>query len=328
MEKPYISFVVTARNDDYGGHWQDRINAFIKILAYQSERTHLPCELVFVEYNPVKDKKTLREELIIPKNVFFRTRFITVPEEFHKTLPDNDKVKICEFIGKNIGIKRASGEFICGTNPDVLYSDELFDFFAEKKLNKSVFYRINRVDTSIKRFEPSASPETMLGTARKRQTKIMYPDQTVYLSYARWLDDFIHGRSLKMFLRCPVLNFLRKIDLEKIHENAAGDFLLSHKDNWDKAGGYDERTVGSGVLDSYILYVMFCAGIRQILLPYPIFHLHHHHKGVKYLASHAQLRADAQEMLATRTPYKKRNAGWGFTDVQFTEREASRLTAI
>jgi len=319
MEKPYISFVVTARNDDYGGNWQNRINTFMKVLAYQAERVRLPIELVFCEYNPVPNKPLMAEELVVPKNIFFHTRFIVVPNEFHKSLPDNDKVPVCEFIGKNIAARRSIGEYICGTNPDVLYSDELFDFFALQKLDRKYFYRINRSDTSISKFADNTNAKEMLFNAKKSVTKIMYNEHSEYVSWKLWLSDLIHGRTIKLLVQFPLLNGFHKHNTEKIHENAAGDFLITHRNNWNSVGGYDERTVGSGVLDSYILYTLYCNNVEQIVLPYPIYHLYHHHKGVKYLASHEKLHEDANFMLKTKVLYKQKNSDWGFPKQSFKE---------
>lgn len=321
MPKPKISFVVTARNDDYGSNWTNRINAFIKVLIYQSNRVSLPCELVFVEYNPPADKKHIFEELTIADNRFLQVRFVTVPAEFHQKLPDHEKVTVCEFIGKNIGARRAKGEWIVATNPDTLYGDELFDFLASDKLDKSCFYRINRRDLSTNFIDPALSAGQILLHADKNVIKILYNDKTSYVSYREWLSTFIHGRTRKTFMQCPLFNVFRQIKTDEsvIHQNAAGDFLLVHRDAFDKANGYDERTVGSGVLDSYILYMLYCQGYSQKIVDAPLYHIYHHHKGVVYLASHAKLMEDAKKMLETKIPYKQPNPDWGFPSWKFSE---------
>jgi hypothetical protein len=49
-------------------------------------------------------------------------------------------------IGKNIGIRRARGEFVLATNPDLLFSDNVVSFMASDKLLPDVMYRIDRHD--------------------------------------------------------------------------------------------------------------------------------------------------------------------------------------
>ena len=321
MENPFLSFVVTARNDNYGGNWTNRINAFIKVLAHQAQRTKLACELIFVEYNPPKDKKNMYAELVVPTNQYFSTRFIVVPEKFHATLPRSNEVTVCEFIGKNIGIRRAKGTYIIATNPDVIYSDELFDFFASNKLADNLFYRINRRDSSIDFVEPQLDAQQIISKVTSNVVKIFFNKQTQYVSYKTWLSDFIHGRTKKLFFQCPLFNKIIaiKTNNEILHENAAGDFLLMHRNLWEQVRGYDQVTVGSGILDSYIMYMLYCKGYRQQIIPYPIFHLYHDHKGVRYLASYNQFRKDADEMLKTKKPYKEYSASWGYPTESFNE---------
>lgn len=310
-----------ARNDDYGGNWTNRINAFLKVLAHQADRTQTPVEMVFVEYNPVPNKPFLYQSLVLPKNEFFAVRFIVVPPEFHKSLPDNEKVPICEFIAKNIGIRRAKGEWVVATNPDTLYGDDLFDFIASESLDVGSFYRINRQDLSVNWVDPKLSAEDILKDACTRRIKVLFNNKTVYVSYKEWFSSMIHGRSWRIFLQCPAFNPWRKVDSDEsaIHENAAGDFLLMHKSAWDKVRGYDQVTVGSGVLDGYIMYVLYCLGFRQRILPHSLYHIYHHHKGVKYLASYAKFREDAKKMLETKIPYKVNSPDWGFADKSFQE---------
>lgn len=319
MSKPYISFVVTARNDNYGGNWTNRINAFIKVLAYQATRTKLQCELVFVEYNPVSGKRNLYEELSLPQAEYLSIKFIVIPNEFHKKIPRNNEVTICEFIAKNIGVRRAQGEFILATNPDIVFSDSLFDILSAKKLEKDTFFRINRKDTSINFVPPNLKPENVLKLVQKKVIKILYNNQTVYVSYIEWFKMFIHSRTKKAFRLCPIFNSFKKIDIDQntIHENAAGDFLLMHRDLWYKVRGYDEETVGSGIMDGYIMYMLYCKGAKQKILDVPIFHLYHHHGGVKYLASYYKFREDAEKMLKTKIPYKEYSENWGHPEENF-----------
>jgi hypothetical protein len=319
--KPKLSLIVTARNDDYGGNWVNRINAFIKVLIYQTNRLSLPCELVFVEYNPPADKKHIYEELTIENNTFLNIRFITVPNDFHQKLPDHEKVTVCEFIGKNIGMRRARGEWLVATNPDVLYGDDLFNFLASGKLDKNIFYRINRKDLSLIKVDPGMSAEEILKIAERNTIKVMYNNRTIYISWKEWFSALVHGRTLKILQRCPIFNPLtnKESDRDLLHENAAGDFLVLHREAVEAVRGYDQVTVGSGVLDGYILYVLYCKDYKQNILPYSLYHIYHHHKGVKYLASHLKFREDAKKMLATKTPYKINPVDWGFPAENFRE---------
>jgi hypothetical protein len=49
-------------------------------------------------------------------------------------------------IAKNVGIRRARGEFVLATNPDLLFSNALFAFLASAALRADCMYRIDRHD--------------------------------------------------------------------------------------------------------------------------------------------------------------------------------------
>jgi hypothetical protein len=58
-------------------------------------------------------------------------------------------------IGKNVGIRRARGEFVLATNPNLLFSDNVTAFMAFDKLLSNVIYRIDRHDV------PAEVPDNM-----------------------------------------------------------------------------------------------------------------------------------------------------------------------
>jgi hypothetical protein len=65
--------------------------------------------------------------------------------------------------------------------------------------------------------------------------------------------------------------------------------------------------------------MLYCFGYTQKILDYNLYHIYHHHKGVKYLASRLQFIQDAKNMLQTKIPYKAVRKDWGFPESSFTE---------
>ena len=49
---PYLSVVVTARNDDHGGNLLGRMQVFVDAWISQAKRHNLSSELIVVEWNP------------------------------------------------------------------------------------------------------------------------------------------------------------------------------------------------------------------------------------------------------------------------------------
>ncbi|HEY9616566.1 MAG TPA: hypothetical protein V6C64_06990 [Microcoleaceae cyanobacterium] len=149
---PYLSFVVTARNDNHGGDMLRRMQIFVNGLLEQCRRHQLSAELIIVEWNPPQDRPKLTEALnwTLAQDSPCTVRVIEVPPEVHLRLKHGTSLPLFQMIAKNVGIRRARGEFILATNIDVLFSDELCRFLAKRELRRDVSYRIDRHDVSLK----------------------------------------------------------------------------------------------------------------------------------------------------------------------------------
>lgn len=148
MKKPYLSVVVCSRNDDHGGHLLERMQVFLSSLLDQCRDYNLDIELILVEWNPPVDRPKLKDVLdwSKAKNSPCQVRIIEVSRDVHKELLCSENLVIFQMIAKNVGIRRARGEFILATNIDVIFSNELIEFLSRKKLNKNFYYRVERWD--------------------------------------------------------------------------------------------------------------------------------------------------------------------------------------
>ena len=145
--RPYISVVVTARNDDHGGNLLQRMQIFVGGWIAQSRRHNLPSELIIVEWNPPPDRPRLAEALTWHDDLGpCQVRFIEVPSELHNRYTHAGALPLYQMIAKNVGIRRARGEFVLATNIDILFSDELVSFLATRALDPGRMYRVNRYD--------------------------------------------------------------------------------------------------------------------------------------------------------------------------------------
>src|SRR5436190_21382668 len=131
---PYVSVVMTTRNDDHGGDPLKRLQAFVNTFDAQCRRTGLDAEVVVVEWNPPPDRLRLRDLIRVPAPSAFAIRFVEVPPELHARLPHADVLPLFQMIGKNVGIRRARGRFILSTNIDIISSNELVEFIAPHPL--------------------------------------------------------------------------------------------------------------------------------------------------------------------------------------------------
>ena len=160
--QPYVSIVVTSRNDNHGGTLTRRMQTFVNALIAQCRRHQVPAELVIVEWNPPVDRPKLIDALVWPRDLGpCSVRIIEVPPEVHARYKYAASLPLYQFIAKNVGLRRARGEFILATNIDILLNDELMTFIAQRRLEKGRMYRIDRHD--VETFVPVDAPvEEML----------------------------------------------------------------------------------------------------------------------------------------------------------------------
>ena len=145
-QKPYLSVVVTSRNDGHGGDPLGRLQAFINTFDAQCRECRLHSELIIVEWNPPPDRPRLHEIVRRPDGCAFPLRFIEVSNPLHERLPRASVLPLFQMIGKNAGIRRAHGRFVLATNIDIIFSTELVRFFAGGNLRSGVMYRVDRHD--------------------------------------------------------------------------------------------------------------------------------------------------------------------------------------
>ena len=123
-----------------------RFQIFAETLLEQANRHSLAGELIVVEWNPPAGPRLHEVLKLRVKSDCFAIRFIEVPPEVHRAIRNADVIPLFQMIGKNVGIRRARGEFVLATNPDLLFSDSVIAFMASDKLLPDVMYRIDRHD--------------------------------------------------------------------------------------------------------------------------------------------------------------------------------------
>jgi hypothetical protein len=172
VANPYLSLVVTARNDDHGGNLLGRMQIFVNGWIAQARRHNLSSELIIVEWNPPAGAKKLRDALQWPQDFGpCVVRLIEVPPELHQQYQNATALPLYQMIAKNVGIRRARGRFILATNIDILFSDELVAFLAERQLDVNRSYRTDRYD-AMSDVPAGASLEAQLEYCRTHLLRI------------------------------------------------------------------------------------------------------------------------------------------------------------
>jgi len=315
---PYLSFVITARNDDYGVNFLHRMQVFANVLLELAEKYLFDAELIVVEWNPPANKKPLAQALSWPSRLkSIKIRFITVPPEVHNHLPKSDKMQMFEFLAKNVGVRRAKGEYVLVTNPDIVFNDDLIAFLAEKKLLPESFYRIDRYD--VARVIPSdISPREQLVFCEKnwKETKGLQGDRRRNFPYF----NYKQLRSILSQIKAKFIYDPRS----KIHTNASGDFFLAANSQWQKLRGYPELPIPS-FIDSYLCFMAVSSGLSQVILngKKRIYHQGHtsYVNRDKLYKEYEGYKERAEEMIKKGQPWIINDENWGLGKESLEEYE-------
>lgn len=180
--EPYLSLVVTARNDDHGGNLLARMQAFVNGWIGQARRYEIPSEMIIVEWNPPPDRPRLIDALRWPRDFGpCQVRFIEVPNEVHRRFAHAEALPLYQMIGKNVGLRRARGRFVLVTNIDILFSSELAAFLAEQRLKCGRMYRIDRHDV-MSQVPVEAPVEEQLAYCRAHLIRVNFREGTYNVS--------------------------------------------------------------------------------------------------------------------------------------------------
>ena len=294
--KPYVSIVIVGRNDGYGDDFVGRINTFVRSLDHQVLPYKDLFELIIVEWNPHDDYAPLAD--VIDETQHLPVRVITVSKELHDTIGSENPV--LEFHGKNVGIRRAQGEFVLVTNPDILFTQELIDEIARKRLRLETVYRTDRYDFNI--------------------AGITNVDSADLVDFAVANTFVVHAMADWTSVSEPVRENERTLDLlprsgvsaGAWHTNGAGDFMLAAREVFFTVRGMYETTEHRWHVDSISLMRFDIAQIKQHVFISPLCIFHQHHDRKPQDRSFASL--DVKGLAA-----QPGNTEWGFKDQSLPE---------
>ena len=236
-DAPYLSIVITGRNDDFGGDFNGR---FLRALRFNHEHLSaagVPHEFIFVEWRPMVGKPWLAEVLaescpdLVPRTLVC----YVADRAYHDAFSLNPKLQFQEFIAKNIGIRRCRGRFILTTNTDIYLSRGVLDVLARRTLQPRVLYRTPRIDLKDK-IDCEGMDWTILEDRRNYDT----------------VND----------IRPPH------------YTNASGDFLLLDRDSYLALRGFNEiYRVAKIHMDSNFCLKAYSSGLTLTPLDAPVYHV-------------------------------------------------------
>jgi hypothetical protein len=234
---PYLSIIVTGRNDNLGGDFNGRFFRALRFNHEQLSNAGVAHEFVFVEWRPVPQRTYLATVLagefadLDPGQL----RSFVVDPMYHDALSLNRRLQFQEFIAKNVGIRRARGDFLLTTNTDIYLSRPVVTCLAEKVLERGILYRAARHDLK----------------------------SSIDVSWVDW-------KLLEEERNCEVVNYINP----PLFSNASGDFLLLDGETYDRLRGFNEvyRTAKIHIDGNFCLKAL-SSSVRLVDIGAPVYHV-------------------------------------------------------
>jgi hypothetical protein len=272
QQDPYYSIVVTSRNDGHGGDLLKRMRLFLLGLLHQTRKYKLPIELVIVEWNPLPDLPRLHE--ILPKpgaGDVLTVRYVTVPPAVHNRYKRGADIPLFQMTAKNVGIRRAKGQFVLACNIDLLFSDPLFALLAAQNLDPKSYYRANRNDIPDE-IDPSMSFEAQMQYAESHIIRRNGWDTRYKHVNAHWhgipeLGPISRWYTDRKGYRDRMRQKQRDREFYLLDMVASGDFTMLHRDAWIDIQGYVEVDLFALHLDSLAVAAARALGYTQVTFP-------------------------------------------------------------
>lgn len=260
MSNPYISVVIVGRNDNYGVNFAGRLSNFIEHLDRQIKNHPTLLELIIVEWNPLPEHPPIKE--ILPKTSNLFLRVLTVDNETHLSV--GNELPVYEWYAKNAGARRANGEFVLVTNPDILFTDELITEFSKRRLKDTDYYRLDRYDFNSK--------------GMSQLPKDQWIDFAIKNSFQAHIVNDLAAASPKFDPVPSIWHLPRSMITERsFHTNASGDFLLVNKLSLERVGGLFENTKELYHNDTYSMVRLSYHNLKVITFSTPLCIFHQDH---------------------------------------------------
>jgi hypothetical protein len=254
-----ISIVQYSRNDNHGDNLLKRMKFSYYTNIYLLEKYKIKSEIIMVDYNTPTNKDNLYKLLPINQKLnYVNIRHIIVPPEIHSQFKESDKLPMNNMLARNIGIRRAKGEYILSTGIDVIFSPKLVKKFNTTLPDK--LYRVNRYDVNSCILDMDLNYEEILIACEKNIIDIHFNTN--------------QG------------NFIPNTTIPMLHTNNCGDFQLAHKNIWFKLRGYPEIDLMGTHVDTIFEYMAYLSGFKEVVLEEKLFHIDHKSRWLKPLYTH------------------------------------------
>jgi len=195
---------------------------------------------VFIEWAPPSGNPLLFEQTFNALPTLDRRicSWYIVDPEYHTALSLNPRLEYLEFLAKNVGVRRARGEYILTSNCDVYLGRRVLDALEQRALEPRVLYRAPRHDLNL-------------------------PDDLHHVSW-EMLEDPSNLAGPAHVLKRPYMG------------SGTGDFAMIDRDAFHEIRGFNEvyRVARIGI-DRNLIVKALASGLDVRDIGGPVYHQNH-----------------------------------------------------
>jgi len=281
-----ISAVITSRNDNYGGQLNERATYCFNSAIETYD------EVTYVDWN----SPTHSLLYDIKDNINFKGNFkhIVITPEIASILTNNepDAQKCCEVLGRNIGLKRSTGDWLVSTNIDIIHPKRKELEKAIKNMDKNTFYTISRRHADWKMIK-----EFHKGEIKFQEWEALRNHLCDTTEERHFDEKTVNGDDYSII-------------------NCCGDYQMAPKNVWNDIKGFEEDLIFSLYTDTNVQKksVMHGFGLKALYNP-ALFHIDHGKGGGGFLTGTNKRTNDPHRAITFQG--KTQNVDtWGFSNIE------------
>lgn len=335
-QKPYLSVVLAVRNDNYGGDFISRLQKCIEWNTNLLEKYKLRTEIILVNWNPIKENKSIKESINWISNPrYVSYRIITVSKDIHNSLYDlkiRKPVPLYEYLAKNVGVYRSKGEFILCLNPDILIPEKLVKKISRRTLKKNISYTSYRLDFNSNQKMPNEE------SIKKNSSRLFLKGFAYKVSDTSsfTLTKYKVINSSRIFFQLYIMKwfgFLFNIlgwkynphNVEFKYHTNNGDFIMTHRNHWFELNGFNEDTFIALHTDALFIVRTIALGNKEYSFRPPIYHQEHSRRydsnksSDEYRSQYLFFHKESKKLLNGQNSPILENKNWGLSNFDLPE---------
>lgn len=258
-----LSAVIVSRNDNYGGHLNSRATFCLNSMLDSFD------EVIYVDWNSPEGKGPLTDDIEIVVNPERLKTIVVTPDDAKRLLGDAyaQSQKCCESLGRNIGIRRATGDYIVSTNIDNICARRSYIEEAISQIPRDSMATITRSGVPLD-FVQKVKSQFGTHQATRDMVTLIAGVGSIRQS------AMFHSNSVtkEILESCPKESWF---NVGSVIGNC-GDFQIAHRDVWHSIRGFEESQTRRLFSDTLvqIKVIMNGGSVVALNLP-PVYHIDH-----------------------------------------------------